>query len=129
MWGINYDTHKITFKMKSYKFKNQLRTDVMSIFNAIKNQYTNKGEAMKQAWLVAKAKQALKAGEVVLTFTKRCEEIPTVRFGTLSSEFISYESKGTGRKKNASQIAYFEQTSKQFKSFIASNLVQFRAVA
>lgn len=115
--------------MKSYKFKSQVRTDAMSIYNAIKSTYTNKSEAMKQAWKCAKAKQALKQGEVILTFCKKGEEVPTVRFGTLSSDFITYESKGTGRKKNASQISYFEQTSNQFKSFIATNLIQFRAVA
>ena len=115
--------------MKVYKSKSQVRTDAMSIYNAIKSQYTNQGEAMRQAWKVAKAKQALKQGEVILTFTKKGEELPTVRFGTLSSEFISYQSKNTGRKKNPAQISYFEQTSNQFKSFIATNLIQFRAVA
>lgn len=111
--------------MKSYKFKSQVRMDAMSIYNAIKGQYTNQSDAMKQAWMVAKAKQALKQGEVILTFCKKGEEVPTVRFATPST----YLGKGTGRKKNAAQIAYFEQTSNQLKSFLAPNLIQFRAVA
>lgn len=86
-------------------------------------------DAMRQAWKVAKAKAAMQEGETIITFIKKGEEVPVVRFGTLSSQFISYESKNTGRKKNATQIAFFDLDAKQFKSFIASNLIQFRAVA
>ena len=115
--------------MSNHKEKNQLRIEVMRLYNSIKSNHQTASEAMRQAWKVAKAKQAMKKGEAILTFFKKGEDVPVVRFGTLSSEFITYETKGTGRKKNAAQIAFFDLEAKCFKSFIASNLVQARAVA
>mgnify|MGYP000905465249 CR=1 FL=1 len=109
--------------------KNKIRSEAMRLFNYLKKTAANNSEAMRQAWQVAKCKAAMKKSEVILTFRKKGEEVPTVRFATLCSDFFTYVSKGVERKANALQIAFYDLNAETFKSFIATNLIQFRAVA
>lgn len=101
----------------------------MRLFNYLKKTAANNSEAMRQAWQVAKCKAAMKKSEVILTFRKKGEEVPTVRFATLCSDLFEYASKGATNSVNSLQIKFYDLTKKAFRSFTAENLIQFKVVA
>ena len=108
--------------------KNKIRSEAMRLFNYLKKTATSNSEAMRQAWAVAKAETAMQTKICKITFKKVCGEV-TTRFATLCRDFFKYESKGSTKKRNALQIAFYDLNAETFKSFIASNLVQFKVVA
>lgn len=85
-------------------------------------QVTNISEALKLAWKAIKLKVAMTKAVVKFQFRKANGEIRTA-FGTLQSEYISYESKGTTRKPCYSTVAYWDTEKHAFRSFSIANLI------
>ena len=80
------------------------------------------GEALKQAWALAKLKKKMHAGIVKFHYAKVSGEIREA-FGTLKAELINYEVKGSGRKPNETLFTYFDTEKQEYRSFKKWNLV------
>ena len=78
-------------------------------------------EALKKSWKAYKLKLNLQKGKVRFKFKKKSGEIREA-YGTLKSDLINYEFKGS-TKENFSTIAYWDLDSKGFRSFKLENLV------
>lgn len=125
--------------MKKQIKTRQIRSKAMSIYNAlIKIRNTDSegrtapghvwytGDAMKQAWLVAKAWAAMHQDEIVIRFCKQDEEIPEQRTGTLSAAFFSYTNTSTkARKENPLQVPFWDTCKNGWRSFNAARFVSF----
>lgn len=109
------------------EIKNKIRSEAMRLFNHLKKTITDNGQAMRQAWAVAKAETAMQTKIYKITFKKVCGEV-TTRFATLCRDFFEYESKGSTKKRNALQIAFFDLSAQTIKSFTAANLLSLEVV-
>ena len=91
-----------------------------AIYRSAKTNVTTFSEALKQAWKTAKAKAALKAGNVTLTFTKS-DGTTTTRPAAM------WHGDATGRGFSNPLTVIFSDLSKagQTSSFRADRLVSF----
>lgn len=110
--------------MKSY----QKRSRVLQIANALVRIGWSFSDAQKRGWQVVRFQEAIKTGEAVVRFFKFGDEIPQQRIATAITS-ANYVSKNTDKKRNPLQVSYFEVNSGSIKSFNASRLDSFRAVA
>lgn len=110
--------------MKMY----QIRSQVLTIANNLKNSGWNFGDAQRQAWKIVRCQEAMRRGEVFIRFYKDGEDIPEQRLAVAVTS-ANYTAKGTSRAKNPLQITFFETTSGKVKSFNAARFDSFRAVA
>ncbi len=82
----------------------------------------NISEALKLAWKAIKLKASMAKAVVTFKFRKSNGEIREA-VGTLQSEYISYESKGTTRKPCYSTVAYWDLERHAFRSFNIASLI------
>lgn len=95
-----------------------------SLYHTARQKFQTWGEALKHAWLVFKAKQALKKGKAVITFLKKSGEIVT-RTATKNTNLFNYQSKGTGRQPKPNQLFYWDFDKNAFRCCLVENFISF----
>lgn len=103
-------------------FKSQMSELMKRAWMLVKVYGFSMAEAMKQAWQVLKLKTALKNGIVKFYYQKLDGTIRTA-WGTLKEGLIP-ETKGAGRKKNESVIAYYDNEKGSYRGFKIANLIK-----
>lgn len=101
--------------------KNQMRELMVMAWALVKKNGFSMAEAMKQAWLVFKTKQAMLKGIVKFYFTKVNGEIREA-YGTLK-ESVLPATKGE-RKQYAGTQVYFDSEKQEYRCFKVANLLR-----
>lgn len=89
----------------------------------IKEHKMKKSEALRQAWLVVKVREAMTKESVEFEFLKTDNKTMRKAFGTLHPNVIP-AIKGTGRKPNDSVQVFFDTEINEWRSFKKSNLIR-----
>lgn len=96
-----------------------MKSKLFKIAHAIKGQFENFSQALKQAWKIIKLQAKMMIGNVRFQYYKVSGEVREA-VGTLS---VSYESKGTGRELPSDSFMYYDCEAKGFRSFKVYNLI------
>lgn len=83
---------------------------------------TTFSDALKMAWKKINLLKKLKSGIAQFSFKKVDGSIREA-VGTLSSDFFSYDSKGSEMKENLLVVKYWDLESNGFRSFKIENLI------
>ena len=96
-----------------------MKTKLFKIAHAIKAQFANFGEALKQAWKIIKLQSRMMVGNASFKFRKVDGSIREA-VGTLT---VKYESKGNGKHMPVDSMMYYDTEANGFRSFKVFNLV------
>lgn len=96
-----------------------MKTKLFKIAHAIKAQFANFGEALKQAWKIIKLQARMMVGNVSFKFRKVDGSIRET-VGTLT---VKYESKCNGKPMPVDSMMYYDTEANGFRSFKVFNLV------
>ncbi len=94
--------------------KSQLFQNAWTIYKS--NSTFTFSESLKLAWKRYRAVQTLKSNLCIIEFTKTNGEERTC-FGTLDQDSITYQYKGSSKRKNPLQVSFWIPAEKIFKSF------------
>lgn len=102
--------------------KNNLSKIMRTAWMFVKRNGYTMSEALKVAWLNAKAVKAMH-GKIVEFFFKKVDGTLRQAFGTLDPHRLP-QTQGTGRKANETVQVYFDTDRQEFRSFKKCNLVK-----
>lgn len=91
-----------------------------SAWTLFKSSNKDFASCLRQAWKVAKAKAAMKAGNVHFLFKKVDGTIREAN-GTLAN--LNYTAKGGNRKPNYGTVAYYDLDKQSFRCFKVDNFI------
>ena len=114
---------------------NSIRSQVMILAHKIKSDKLTFGKAISKAWKVIKVKKAMQQKEVNFSFYQKAKKdspakglVMTNRTGTTNLDLIPVQfhpkKKAVGatpRKKNVTQVKYFDFMRNGWRSFSAAN--------
>lgn len=102
----------------------KIRSYAMKLAHAIKKQniFLSWGQCQKQAWKVARLKDAMQTRIVNFIYQKQNGEVRTAK-GTLSGSFFNYETKNSKRNDPMTAIKYFDWDKQAFRSFRAERIL------
>jgi hypothetical protein len=110
------------------KKSNSIRSQVCILANSLKKEGLTQSAAFVKAWQVVKFKTALVEGCTTIISFKKADGTTAERTASPIND-SNYTFKGTDRKSNPLQVAYFDQLRQSVRSFNAARFVGYNIVS